>query len=361
MTVTPAGVHCLKMGIPLASIKTQTIADANNPQLLVMATDDNGNLGVGETWWGTYQPTSQPGSPVRPIASMIDDVLAPACIGWDGDDISGLGAHLHRLTYQYGPEGVTSSAIAGIDLALWDLRAQNRGVPAAQLLGPRAHDRLPAYASLDWLGTAQGACVDAKRAVESGFIGVKLHEAEAEIVLAVREAIGPDIALMVDISARLDDAAAATLAESVQRAGVTWLEEPIFPYQAHGRLARLRASIQQRLAAGENEFSVAGIRRLLESGAVNVLQPDIVKFGGLSAANELGRLALEHQVWLCPHNFSLGPSLGANIHWSMTAGAATWIEVPFLSAGQRFAGKWDMPTLVDGYIHYPTTVGLGWD
>jgi D-galactarolactone cycloisomerase len=344
----------------IVSVATEILNDPNNPQLLVHVTAEDGATGTGETWWGTYQPDAKPGSPVAPIASMVRDVLASRCVGWDSADIRGLWDELYRATYQYGPEGITSSAIAGIDLALWDLNARRSGVPVAEMLGDKVHDRLPAYASLDWLGNIERACEDAERAVQAGFTGVKLHEAAADIVLAVRDTIGPDVALMVDISARLDVTSTIEFAKAVESADLAWLEEPIFPHQDHGRLAEIQGAIAQRLAAGENEFSMAGLRRLLELGQIAVLQPDIVKFGGLTMASAIAELADEHQSWLCPHNFSLGPSLAANIHWSMTSPAANWIEVPFLSQDKSFIGGWQIPTLIDGCIAYPTQPGLGW-
>lgn len=349
------------MAARIESISTEILADQNNPQLLVRVRCEDGSVGIGETWWGTYQPKTTPGSPVAPIAAMIDQIMGPLCPGRDSTDIAGIWNHLYRSTYQYGPEGITSSALAGIDLALWDLQAKRLGVPVADLLGTRIHDQLPAYASFHWLGDAELVASAAKRAVQAGFLGIKLHEADASIVLAARDAIGPRIALMVDISARLDDDGARALSRATRSADLTWLEEPIFPHQDHQRLAQLRSQIPQRLAAGENEFGLAGFRRLLEAGAIDVLQPDLVKCGGLSVAADLSGLASEHDVWLCPHNFSLGPSLGANIHWAMTARSATWIEVPFLPEGQSFAGSWLTPTLVDGRIPYPTRPGLDWD
>ncbi len=349
------------MNSQIVSLRAEVIRDQSNPQLLVRLEAEDGSVGTGETWWGTYQPQAVAGTPVAPIAAMIDSILRPLCLAHDSTDIAGLQRHLHRATYQYGPEGITSAAIAGIDLAMWDLNARRQNMPVADLLGERIHDQLPAYASLHWIGDADEVTKEAERAVQAGFPGVKLHEADAGIVLAVREAIGPNVALMVDISGRLSDDEHRMLAKAVEPANVSWLEEPIFPQQAHSRLARLRTAQKQRMAAGENEFGIEGCRRLLEADAVDVFQPDIVKFGGLSAAGELAALAMKHDVWLCPHNFSLGPSLGANIHWSMTAKAATWIEVPFLSEGQSFAGNWIAPTLIDGMIQYPSKPGLDWD
>jgi len=348
------------MSSAITAVRTEILADQSNPQLLVHVKSDDGSSGVGETWWGTYQPLSEPGAPVRPIAAMIDEVLGPLCIGWDSDDIKGLWEKLYRASYQYGPEGLVSTAISGIDLALWDLVGRRRDLPVADLLGSRCHDRIPAYASLHWLGTPELASRDAVDAVAAGFVGVKLHEAEVEVILAVRDAIGPNVALMVDLSARLEESTTVELSADLKNADITWLEEPIFPYQDHSTLAKIRASIPQRLAAGENEFSSAGFERLLNAEAVDVVQPDIVKAGGLTPARAISDLASSKGAWLCPHNFSIGPSLGANIHWAMTATAAKWIEVPFLSSGQSFPGSWARPTLVDGSIPYPTEPGLGW-
>lgn len=345
----------------VVDVRTEVLADPANPQLLVHVTDTDALTGTGETWWGTYQPRAEPGTPVRAIATFVGDVLAPRLVGLDSADIAGCRATLHRASYQYGPEGIVSTAIAGIDLALWDLAGRRAGRPVADLLGPRHHDRVPAYASLHWLGDADRACTDARRALDAGFTGVKLHEADVTVIRAVRDAIGPDVALMVDVSARWSEAETIRHAAQIHDLGLDWIEEPIFPQQDHAALGRIAPRISQRLAAGENEFAIAGFTRLVETGRIRVLQPDLAKCGGITPAGAVARLADDAGVWLCPHNFSLGPSLGANIHWAMTAAAARWIEVPFLSEGQGFPGRWRMPTLVDGCVPYPTGVGLDWN
>jgi L-alanine-DL-glutamate epimerase-like enolase superfamily enzyme len=298
---------------------------------------------------------------VRPIAAFVDQILAPRCLGWDSDDIPGLWRKLVRATYQYGPEGIVSTAIAGVDLALWDLRGRRADQPVASLLGEQRHDRLPAYASLHWLGNPEAAAGDALRALQAGFAGVKLHEADAAIVTAVRDAIGPDVPLMCDVSARLTEDECIAFAGAVAPTELTWIEEPVFPQQDHAGLARIGRRIDQRLAAGENEFSVEGFRRLIETAAVDVVQPDLVKCGGLTVAGDIGALVHASGRWLCPHNFSLGPSLGANIHWAMTEPAARWIEVPLLPEGQRFPSRWELPPMVGGHIEYPRAAGLAWE
>ncbi len=345
----------------IVSVETEVLPDSSNPQLLVHVTDDSGQVGTGETWWGTYQLHADPGGPVQPIASMIGNVLAPACIGWDVSDVTGLWQHLFRLSYQYGPEGIVSSAIGGIDLALWDLAGRRAGQTTASLLGPAQRQAVPAYASLHWLGDADRAVADARRAVKAGFRAVKLHEARADIVKAVREGVGPDIELMLDVSARLDEAQTLELASACANTDLTWIEEPIFPQQDHETMARIREAISIPLAAGENEFSVAGFDRLMRSGAVDVVQPDPAKCGGLTPSLIIAERATANRLDLCPHNFSLGPSLGANIHLAMVAATARWVEVPFLPDGQRFPGDWRLPTLINGMIPYPSNPGLAWD
>lgn len=344
--------------LTVAEVRTEVLADPSNPQLLVHVTTEDGMVGVGETWWGTYQPKSEPGTPVLPIAAMIDAVLAPLCLGRDSTDISGIWHHLERQTSQYGAEGIVSTAISGIDLALWDLLGRRREVPVWQLLGSLQHQRVPAYASLHWLGDVEAVRRDATNAIDAGFGAVKLHEADAAIVLGAREALGPDVAIMVDMSGRVDEAGALAFATKVAGADLTWMEEPIYPYDDHATLARVRAQVDIPMAAGENVFSVAGFERLLRSEAIDVLQPDLVKCGGLTPARAIADLADQHGAALCPHNFSLGPSLSANIAWAFTSEATRWVEVPWLSPGQEFPSDTLMPALADGHLIPPTEPGL---
>jgi D-galactarolactone cycloisomerase len=346
--------------VAVAEVRTEILPDRANPQLLVHVTDDDGLIGTGETWWGTYQSQAEPGAPVRSIAVFIDDVLAPVLVGQPSSDIAACWATLTRATYQYGPEGIVSTAIAGIDLALWDLAGRRAGRPVADLLGPRVHDRIPAYASLHWLGDADRACADAVRALEAGFAGVKLHETDAAVIAAVRQAVGPEVPLMVDFSARFSETDAVSRASRLDDLDLTWIEEPIHPQQDHAALGQLSAQLGQRLAAGENEFSLSGFTRLVVTGRINVLQPDLAKCGGLTPAAAVADLAEEADIWLCPHNYSLGPSLGANIHWAMSATASRWIEVPFLPKDQTFPGRWNLPTLTDGCVRFPDVEGLDW-
>lgn len=344
-------------------VHAEILADAYNPQLIVRVESDDGITGHGETWWGSYQPNAAPGMPVLPIAVLIETMLEPLCAGQpcdSVDDIEAIWQRLMRATVQYGHEGIVATAISGVDIALWDLVAKRNGVPVTALLGEVVHDSIPVYASLTWLGDADRVCTDAQRALDAGIRAVKLHEADVDLILEVRDRLGPGVPLMVDASARFDEAGAVEAARRLADADLVWFEEPIYPQSDHAALARLRAQAPMPIAAGENEFGLAGFERLIASGAVDIVQPEIAKFGGLTPARGIADLCHTARLPMYPHNYSLGPSLLANIHWAFTAPAARWLEVPWLPAGGSFPCGIPMPEFVDGCVLAPTATGLGY-
>lgn len=347
----------------IVELEVEALADPYNPQLFVRLTSDDGYTGIGETWWGTYQPMSKPGTPVFAIGVFVETLLRPLAVGQPCDtveDIEALWQRLVRATIQYGHEGIVSTAISGVDIAVWDLAAKRRGVPVAALLGPVVHESIPVYASLTWLGDADRVCRDAERALGAGIRAIKLHEANVDLILEVRRRLGPGVPLMVDASARFDEDGAISAAQRLADADLVWFEEPVYPQSDHAALARVRQAATMPIAAGENEFSLAGLERLVTSGAVDILQPEIAKFGGLTPARGIGEMAVAAGIPMYPHNYSLGPSLLANIHWAMTAPAARWLEVPWLSEGGTFPCGMPMPELVDGCVLPPTAPGLGY-
>ena len=343
----------------IVDVRSRILPDPRNPVLLVIVATEDGSTGTGECWWGAYRPDQPPGSTVRPIASMVDDVLAPACIGRDVRGIELLWRELYGLAYGYGDEGIVLSAISGIDLALWDLAGKRLGVPVVELLGGAVRDAVPVYASLDWLGSVERVLVDCRRALDAGFVAIKLHEADPEIAVAARVELGNDVQLFVDANAHYTVPGAIRAAARLAVAGVGWLEEPTWPPHDHGSLVRLAARSPVPLAAGENEANLDSFHRLLGSGAIEYLQPEITRIGGLSAARRVGALAEVHGVALCPHNFSMGPSHFASLHWAAAAPAAEWLEVPWLSEGAGFPTGWVLPALENGAIPAPVEPGLG--
>jgi L-alanine-DL-glutamate epimerase-like enolase superfamily enzyme len=347
------------MSAVIADVRTRVLADPHNPQLIVTVTAEDGLVGHGECWWGAYRPDLPPGAPVAPIATLVDELLAPLCVGHDGGRIERLWHELWKATYDYGDEGVVRIALSGIDLALWDLLGKRLGAPVARLLGGPYHDRVPAYASFTWLGDEDQVLTEAHRAVDSGFRAVKLHETDPDLARAVRAEFGDELAVMVDANGAFDVLTAARVAERLAEVPVTWFEEPTGPARDHERLARLRERTDVPLAAGENEFSVGGFERLLDATVIEYLQPEIAKIGGLTTARRISVLAERRGVALCPHNYSLGPSFFASLQWALSARHSRWLEVPWLPEGQRFPSHIAVPPVVDGAVTLPPAPGLG--
>ena len=249
--------------------------------------------------------------------------------------------------------------LSGIDLALWDLLGKRRSVPVTELLGGAVHDRLPAYASLPPYHDLERVLAESKRAAEAGYRGVKLHELEPSTAAAAVDAVGPDVAVMVDVNGHFTAEEAIDVAAELAEAGVLWFEEPTWPMRDVDALTRVADASTIKLAAGENEWSLADFERLLAANAISYVQPEITKIGGLSAALRIGTLAELHNVALCPHNFRCGPSLAASITWAMVNPRTAWIEVPWVPTEVAFPSGWSMPRLTDGYIEPAAVAGFG--
>lgn len=356
----------------IEAIRTRGLDHPNLQQLLVDVITEDGVVGTGEAWWGigaagqvvndqagTHRYDRVPHAPYATIQSAIECILAPRCIGRQAGDIEGLWSDMSVFAARYGDGGVITMALSGIDLALWDGLGKRLGVPVNQLIGGRAHERRPAYASLPKLNTQEAIERECKRAVNAGFRAIKLHEVTEQSVAWARTSIGPDILLMVDCNGHFDVTGSLRFARQIAPYNVLWLEEPVRPMRNLTALARVAASSPVLLAAGENEYSLADFQRLLASDAINWLQPEVSKIGGLTVARRISVLAELHNVELAPHNFRIGPSLYASIHWGLASPATTWIEMPFLPEGYAFPCGATLPPLIDGEVALPEGHGFG--
>lgn len=346
----------------IAAVRTEILDDPLLPQLLVRVTDSDGVEGVGECWWGVWsardrQPTH---GPLAAIASVVDDMLAPLSVGRSAVDIVGLWNDLRNWGYRYSEEGIFGCGLSGLDLALWDLAGHRLGCSAIELLGGACHSSLPAYASLPPLRSDDALRLQCERLVEAGFGAVKTHEIDPAHAVLVRDVVGPDVEIMVDVNGHYTMVEALEAAAVFRDVGVYWFEEPTWPMRDHSAMARVRSEGLPRLAAGENEWGVDGFRSLLSSGAIDFCQPELTKIGGLTAARQIGPLIEAANVALCPHSFRLGPSSLASLQWAMASPAGAWIEVPWLPEGAAFPSGVPIPEVdADGRVAAPTGHGLG--
>ncbi len=264
-----------------------------------------------------------------------------------------------------------------LEVAVWDLVGRALGQPLWRILGGRS-ESLVAYASSAEpapAGERARRCVALR---DSGVRAVKLRlgddwRAGVEVVEAVRDAVGPGFAIMVDanqgwrmpgdLRPRWDVPAAIACARALEPLGVEWLEEPLRTDDVVG-YAALRAATSLRIAAGEMVRDAAAARDLVVRGGVDVIQPDVVLAGGIGGARRISALADLHGRTWSPHTWSNGYGLVANLHAALAFSTCPWIEVPFDPPAWPAARRdWLLPAPVeiaaDGTIRPPAGPGLG--
>jgi galactonate dehydratase len=278
-------------------------------------TDQDGLFGWGEATleWHT-----------RAVVGAIED-LAELVVGEDPTRIEHLWQMMHRQHFWHGHGIVRATAIAGIDIALWDILGKIAGLPCSKLWGGPVRDHIRTYCHLgggrmeDFYETAAD---DAKRfadlarqAVADGFTAFKSMavpptlpleglapvRAAAAAVAAMREAVGDGVDVMVDCHARPSPAMGLLYAKALEPYGLYFLEEPCWPEHIEG-LARINAAVATPIATGERVTNLAAFRDLFAARACDVCQLDLTHCGGFSEARRIAALAAAHGVALAPHN-----------------------------------------------------------
>jgi galactonate dehydratase len=242
-----------------------------------------------------------------------------------------------------------SVAVSAIEQALWDVAGKLLDVPVYQLLGGSCHERLRAYATMaagvrDY--SPDGVAREAARCLEMGYTGVKaapfrglgpanfvsgegrrLFRESVARVAAVREAVGPDVDVMIECGYNFDLATTGQISRALEPFNCHWLESPL-QWDEPSELARLRATIPQRLASGEQSHGRRAFRGLIEQHAVDVLQPDVKWTGGILEARKIAAWAEAYQIAIAPHNNSGPVATAASAHLAMTLPNFLILETP---------------------------------
>ena len=235
--------------------------------------------------------------------------LAPLVVGLDPQLGGSFSALAFRETGFLGRSGVTVIGIAGVDNALWDLRGKAAGLNVARLIGAYT-TTVPAYHSGGlWISRSIDELQrEAADFVTQGWRAMKMRigkpntKDDVARVRAVREAIGPDIALMVDSNQQLTVARAIRLGRLLEEFNLTWFEEPI-PFYDHAGEAEIAAALTMAVASGETEYTSRGMHDMLKARAADVLMPDLQRMGGPTEFLKAARLAEAYNVPVSSHLF----------------------------------------------------------
>ena len=335
--------------------------------LLKLSTDE------GITGWADVETAPHVGAAaVNAPASGVEalDGLRSLVIGEDPFEVERLWDKMYRGSIYYGRRGVAIQVLSGFDLACHDIMGKSVGRPVYKLLGGAYRDRVRAYASTLFRPTPD----DMKRACEGylrrGFTAIKFgwgvfgqdRKRDLALVKAAREAIGPDVDLLVDAGWKVNRSAydAISLLRDLEPYRIFWLEDFLHPECYEGYAAVKAAGVKTRLAAGEQEATAWGFHDLIHRGRVDVVQPDLSRCGGFTQFRKIAWEAERAGVDVCPHAWLTDLLTAASLHANAALPRSLFLEYnvsasPMLR--EIIADPIEMDA--DGFITVPQGAGLG--
>lgn len=371
-------VECLVLLVPDYSSDACSSAQDN---LVVRIHTDAGIVGIGETDtnpWAARAVIKAPGTHIMGLG--LREMLLDA----DPLDVEGLWERMYEGSAMTGRRGLGICGIGALDMALWDIRGKASGEPVWKLLGGAVHQRLVPYASLLPGGTTINEYIDhlAERAVaakELGFHAAKLEicvkgpyahnniqvRDDAEIARAVgvcREAVGPDMTLMVDVAYAWDDwKAALRVVSMLEPHDIYFLETPLRSDDLEG-YAKLCAASPIRIAAGEWLNTRFECLDFMDRGGLDVIQPDVGRVGGLTEARRVALHARDRGCLVVPHCWKSGIGIAASMHLAAIAPTCSYIEyLPAALSDSALRRELTVADyeVVDGFLPLPDRPGLG--
>jgi L-alanine-DL-glutamate epimerase-like enolase superfamily enzyme len=340
--------------------------------ILRIETDD------GLVGWGEGKNAAGSAGTYAALVHMLNHEVAPRLIGRDPADITQIWEMLyngvrHEKAAAAGhamPElsrrGISVAAISAVDIALWDILGKSLGQPVWRLLGGRKADRLPAYASGGWASADKIGDQLKSYIASGGFSAVKMRvgamdgapHVSAMRVKAAREALGPDVQIMVDAHGTYTVADAKRFIHLVSDCDLTWFEEPVIADDKAG-MAEVRASGSVPIATGESEATRFAFRDLAVLKAADVFQPDPAFCGGITEAMRIGALASAFNLRLAPHLWAGAPCFFAGLHVCAASPASFVIEYSLGANPMIHDLVEDDVSAKDGMIAIPDGPGLG--
>ena len=349
----------------IVDVKSYVLGTAWRNLTFVQVITDDGLEGIGEVRMVNHTDA---------LLGYLAEAVPNHVLGHDPTNIEFLVQRMYRDDYGRGGE-VAMSAIATIEIACWDIVGQFLGKPVYQLLGGAVRDRIKAYAN-GWYTverTPQEFHQAARRVIDKGYRALKfdpfgagyyeLDHAEKQraiaLVEAVRDAVGPEVEILVEMHGRFNPATAVEIARELEQFKPSWIEEPV-PPENLAALKKVSDKITIPVATGERLHTRYDFRTLFELQAADIIQPDITHFGGLLEAKKLAAWAEAYYVLVAPHNVGGPVSTAVALHF-----AASTPNFKIQEHFNDFSDPWvknaapGNPEVVDGYFALPQGPGLG--
>jgi L-alanine-DL-glutamate epimerase-like enolase superfamily enzyme len=350
--IAKVDVHLVSLPVPGgfadATRKVETIGYA-----IVRVTTDTGLEGIGLTYHEVGGEATK---------SLILNNIAPRLQGRDPLETEVIWEELFHYLRGVGRKGLTFAAISAIDIALWDLKGKIVGLPLYKLLGG-ARTTIPVYASGGWTSFSDEALVEEMRQfVAQGYSMVKFKvgveggknpRRDAQRVRKVRDALGPDIKLLLDANNCWDAATAVQFANTIRECDIFLLEEPVLADDIPG-LARFKRGTDIPLATGEHEYTKYGVRDLILAEAADIVQADGTRAGGYT---EMLKIAALTQAW----NLKFAPHAMENMHIHLVSAAPNALFLERLQIFEEITARVfkNAPLPVAGFMEIPDLPGLG--
>jgi len=292
--ITDVIAHPLTQTLPKPTVTSWGTYNQVSIVLVEVRTAD-GIVGIGETL-ARFSP--------KAYADLIDTSLKPRLVGQDARNIGALWQSMRRaLSGRAG--GMLIEAIAGVDIALWDILGKSAGLPVAKLLGGIGRERIDVYAAaINWVEDAE-ADRELERYTGEGFPRIKVKMAKpvkeaCRRIERLRKRAGDDLALCVDANWAYTLDEAVEVGRALSANGYFWFEEPLAPENELG-YEELRKRCDVPLAAGESNFTADQVQRLVANRTLSILQPDVARAGGISETRRMADFASLHDVAYAPH------------------------------------------------------------
>jgi L-alanine-DL-glutamate epimerase-like enolase superfamily enzyme len=306
----------------------------------------------------------------RVVDVVVRDLLWPVVEGQDPHDVARLWDAMFGLLRPWGHyRGFVFEGISGIDQALWDILAKERGAPLYRCLGGADRERVPVYGSKVYTDEPDRMAALAKDKVAAGHRAIKIQigrskqwggpRADIDVARRIRDAIGPEVQMGADANSAYDANTAIAVGKELAEVDLWFLEEPVFPDDLEG-YEKIKRGQPVPVAAGESEFGLIGFRELFRRGVLDVVQPDVARVGGFTAGMRLATLVEAHGLQYAPHTgFSCGVAQLASLHLAASVGSLSRLEWMWIDNPLSRCFSEDLPQPKDGVIAMPQAPGLG--